>query len=67
MKILRLITRAINFLKESKAELSKVVWPSKKEVFRDTTLVIASILIATAVVAAFDITLIKLVQIFVIK
>lgn len=61
------INKAINFLKESKAELSRVVWPSKKEVFRDTTLVIASILIATAIVAAFDITLIKLVQIFVIK
>ena len=61
------INSAINFLKESKTELSKVVWPSKKEVFRNTILVTVSILIATAIVAVFDIALIKIVQIFVVK
>jgi len=60
-------TKAIDFLKESKNELYKVVWPSKKEVIRNTIIVILVLLIATAIIGAFDILLIKLVQLFVIR
>lgn len=59
--------KAINFLKESKSELSKVVWPKKTEVLRYTTIVILTIAIASVVVFAFDFLLVKLVQFFVIK
>lgn len=61
------IARTINFLKESKKELTKVIWPSKLLVFRYTTMVILAVLISVAIVLAFDFLLIKLVQFFVIR
>lgn len=42
------------FLKESKAELKKVNWPSKEEVLTSTRVVIISILIIAAVIALMD-------------
>ncbi len=42
------------FLKESKAELKKVNWPSKEEVLTSTRVVIVSILIIAAVIALMD-------------
>ena len=42
------------FLKESKAELKKVNWPSKDEVLTSTRVVIISILIIAAVIALMD-------------
>lgn len=42
------------FLKESKAELKKVNWPSKEEVLTSTKVVIVSILIIAAVIALVD-------------
>jgi preprotein translocase subunit SecE len=35
-----MINKIINYVKESKAELQKVVWPSKKETIKYTLLVI---------------------------
>jgi len=35
-----MINKIINYIKESKAELQKVVWPSKKETIKYTLLVI---------------------------
>ena len=43
-----------NFLKESRAELKKVNWPSREEVLTSTRVVIISILIIAAVVALMD-------------
>jgi preprotein translocase subunit SecE len=63
----RHIKKGINFLKESKAELQKVAWPSRGEVLRYTTIVILTILVSMAVIFAFDLLLIKVVQIFVIR
>ncbi|MBA7686027.1 Protein translocase subunit SecE [subsurface metagenome] len=42
------------FLKESKAELKKVNWPSKEEVLTSTRIVIISILIIAVVIAVMD-------------
>jgi len=64
---MKIITQTINYLRQSKAELSKVVWPSRKEVTRYTIVVILAMVVATAIVAIFDIGLIKAVQFFVIK
>ena len=55
------------FIRESQAELLKVVWPKRQEVLKFTMVVIAAILIATLIVAIFDIGLIKIVQFFVVK
>ena len=46
--------KIINFLKESRAELKKVNWPSKEEVLTSTRVVIISILIIAAVIALVD-------------
>lgn len=64
---LQFVTKIINYVKESKQELSKVIWPKRAEVIRYTTIVVLSILIAIAIVGVFDILLIKIVQFFVIR
>ncbi len=46
--------KIINFLKESRAELKKVSWPSKEEVLTSTRVVIISILIIAGVIALVD-------------
>jgi len=66
-KITKIYQKLISFFKESKSELLKVVWPSKKEVIRKTVLVIVSIAIATAIIGGFDLLLIKLVQLIAVR
>ena len=46
--------KIISFLKESRAELKKVNWPSKEEVLTSTRVVIISILIIAGVIALVD-------------
>jgi len=48
------LRKIFNFLKESKAELKKVNWPSKDEVLTSTRVVIISILVIACVVALID-------------
>jgi preprotein translocase subunit SecE len=48
------LKKIINFLKESRAELKKVSWPSKEEVLTSTRVVIISILIIAGVIALVD-------------
>jgi len=38
---MNIITKTIDYLKASRQELKKVVWPSRKEVIQHTILVIA--------------------------
>jgi len=66
-KITKIYQKLISFLKESKSELLKVVWPSKTEVIRKTVLVIVSIAISTAIIGGFDLLLIKLVQLIAVR
>jgi preprotein translocase subunit SecE len=42
------------FLKEARAELKKVNWPSREEVLTSTRVVIISILIIAALIALVD-------------
>ena len=44
----------IQFIKEAKAELGKVVWPSRKETIRITIAVIAISLVVAAFLGAVD-------------
>ena len=46
--------KIFSFLKESRAELKKVNWPSKEEVLTSTRIVIISILVIAAVIALID-------------
>ncbi|KPJ87958.1 MAG: preprotein translocase subunit SecE [Spirochaetes bacterium DG_61] len=46
--------KIFNFIKESRAELKKVNWPSREEVLTSTRVVIISILIIAAVIALMD-------------
>ena len=48
------LKKIFNFLKESRAELKKVNWPSKEEVLTSTRVVIISILVIAAVIALMD-------------
>ncbi len=46
--------KVFNFLKESRAELKKVNWPSKDEVLTSTRVVIISIFVIAGVIALID-------------
>ena len=46
--------RVIRFFKEVKAELKKVVWPSRKQVVNNTLIVIAAVLVIGIVIWIFD-------------
>ena len=46
--------KIISFLKESRAELKKVNWPSREEVLTSTRVVIISILVIAGVIALID-------------
>ena len=46
--------KIFTFLKESRAELKKVNWPSRDEVLTSTRVVIISILIIAAAIAVMD-------------
>ena len=48
------LKKIFSFLKESRAELKKVNWPSREEVLTSTRVVIISILIIAAVIALMD-------------
>ena len=56
------MTNPIQFLKEAKNELLKVVWPSRKEIFKITIAVIAISLIVAVFLGAIDFGLDKLIQ-----
>jgi preprotein translocase subunit SecE len=48
------LKKIISFLKESRAELKKVNWPSREEVLTSTRVVIISILVIAGVIALID-------------
>lgn len=57
----------ITYIKESRAELEKVVWISKAETIRLTVVVIAVSLIVGAYIAGLDAILAKLTERFLIR
>ena len=56
--------RIARFFRDSKGELKKVVWPSKKQVVNNTAIVIAFVLIAAVIIGAFDYILSFLIALF---
>jgi len=49
----------VNYLKDSFSELKKVNWPTKKEVVNLVLIILASVIIAGAVIGAIDFFLTK--------
>lgn len=54
----------LTYLKESKGELDKVVWPTKQETLRLTILVLVVSVIVGAYIAGLDAVFTKLVERF---
>ena len=46
--------KVINFFKESVAELKKVVWPRKDDVFSSTKVVLISTVVIAVILGLFD-------------
>jgi preprotein translocase subunit SecE len=56
------MTNPIQFLREVRSELSKVVWPERQQVIRTTAAVIALSLIVAVFLGAVDLGLTKLLE-----
>ena len=48
------MAKVVQFIKESKAELKKVVWPTKEDVFSSIIVVIISTIVVAVVLGALD-------------
>ena len=56
--------RFIGFLKEARAELAKVTWPTRQELYESTILVIVSVILITVFIGVVDFVFNKLLQFF---
>ncbi len=52
--------RVVKWFRDLKSEFKKVVWPSKKQVFNNTFVVLVTMVISSAFVGALDFGLLKL-------
>ena len=59
---MNIISKTINYLKASRVELRKVVWPSRKEVIEHTILVIVVSLGVAAFLGGIDFVLNLLIE-----
>ncbi len=48
------MAKVIQFIKESKAELKKVVWPTKEDVLSSVKVVIISTIVVAVILGALD-------------
>ena len=48
------MAKVVQFIKESKAELKKVVWPTTEDVFSSIRVVIISTIVVAVVLGALD-------------
>ena len=59
-----MIKKVMQFLKEAKAELKKVSWPSRRELIESTMVVIVTVLAIAIFVGVIDLGLSKLLASF---
>ncbi len=57
-----MITRALEFLAEVKAEVDKVTWPSRREALGGTAVVVVVVLLMATFLGIIDAILSKIVQ-----
>jgi preprotein translocase subunit SecE len=65
MKIFQFPKKIINFFKEVREEMEKVSWPSKKDVFKNTLIVIGISVILAIFLGGFDFIFTNLLKKFV--
>jgi preprotein translocase subunit SecE len=58
----RFISMAVQFLRESRVELKKVKWPTRKELLASTAMVIFLVLVAAIFLGVIDFGLIKIIK-----
>ena len=64
MKLKNIFNKISNFIKEARAELKKVIWPTKKELKNSTVVVITTIVIASIFIGLVDIFFTKVLTLF---
>ena len=57
IKSMKLVAKPVNFLKEVKVQLSKVAWPTRKELIGATGVVIVITLLAAIFIGVVDLVL----------
>lgn len=62
-----MISKIVNYFTSSYEEMKKVIWPSRNEVTSHTVIVVLSMLIGMAIVAAIDFAFFNLIQILILK
>jgi len=60
-----MIRKVVNYIKESKEEIKKVIWPSKKEAMTYTLLVISVSLVLAGFLGLLDFILTKIFQLII--
>lgn len=56
--------KLIDFLREARAELGKVTWPTRKELNESTVLVIVSVIMMTIFIGIIDFAFNRMLQLF---
>jgi len=65
MKLKNIFNKISNFIKEARAELKKVIWPTKKELKNSTVVVITTIVISSIFIGLVDIFFTKVLTLFI--
>lgn len=65
MKLKNIFNKISNFIKESIAELKKVIWPTQKDLKSSTIVVITTIIIASIFIGLIDIFFTKALTLFI--
>ncbi len=63
MKFTQFITRFINFIKESRAELGKVTWSNRKQLISSTIVVMITVALVALFIGIIDLILSRVVTI----
>ncbi len=62
VKLSEIAVRVKQFLNEAKAELKKVTWPSRKQAFASTAVVIVVVVIISVFLSLVDLGLTKIIK-----
>ncbi len=57
--------KSMRFFRETKSELKKVSWPTKEQLFRNTVVILAFVIITTIILSLLDLGFEKLLSLIV--
>lgn len=58
-------TNSLKFFRETKSEMKKVSWPTKEQLFRNTGVILAFVIITTIILSLLDLGFEKLLSLIV--